>query len=313
MPTDLQEFFDTRTRLVALKAKGRSLLVRLAASGYDLASPNFLDRVRSDLATLTDRSEALEADLGRLLNNAKKYGVVVSPTEISAPDHDPGPTLGTTIGDQPGLPNSPETAEETKVIDQLNDRLYNPGGPGTGTKLGTGEAAGNWVPDDPSLIQPPNEEQARKNETERLNRLADRFEAMAKSINDLLAAKLRVQAAFDAYTKALRKQDKLKLPNPDATDGSWRPKHPLEDPWSELLKRPKKIDPLGDPNRGEGTSGPSDILVTRGQATDPVPGDAKDEPGAKKIIRTTFDAVTDPPRDRSVTPGFFARILNLFR
>jgi len=320
-----KEIAAARARLITLKAEGRSALACLVVAGYDFTGPNLFDRVRADIRFLRERIQAIRKDFGRLLNQAKEYGVTVEPTEISPPDHGVTPTLGTTTGDIPSLPERPETPDEANLIDQLTDRLFNPGGPGTGTKIGTGEAAGNVLPPPPDKsTDKPNDkssgdptvtdgERQMQKERDELKTRVDSFQRQFDLLQEIYALRLQARAISRAFSKLWDKNEKLKVPNPEVTDGTYNPKHPLEDPWAELLARPKNVNPLGDPTKDDGTSGPSNIKITHGEHTDPVPGDDKDPPGAKKIIKNTHDAVIDPTPGLTAKPGLFARILNIFR
>jgi len=285
---DLRELQIALERVGSVRAQLVSQLKRLAALSYNMYSADFLNRARRDVERLSAATDSLLADLQRLIDLGRANGVTIEPANVAPPEHDHKATLGTTIGDQPALPGIPQGTSDTDLATQLTDEIFSSFNPGL--KVGTGEAASdNWK----DLIEGKSDEDIQK-ATDGFNKTANDLLVTVFLIDLLTAALIRFKAALRAYTAAIDRLNNVKVPNPESTDGTFKPKFPLGDPWSDRLRRPKGTKPLDDPSRGDIEFGPSDIFVTRGQATDPSPADDKNDLVSKRTIKTTSDAVTDP-------------------
>jgi len=280
----------------------RQAIRDLYALGFDLRSPGFLWRVKSEWLRLRDNNSRLSLELSSLEDLLHQFQSESNKgAGVTAPTHQPDPRLGSTTGDWQ-LPAWQEEPAETDLIDELNRRMFE-NLPGTGVRL-----PGNPAFDD-DKGKDPTKPASEKESWESLKWIKEsnrQLESYLINLHELLKELKRHNELWRQVDKVREQieKEKAKLPNPEETDGNWVPKHPLDDPYTTRLRHPKTGNPLDDPDRGDGTSGPSNIPIVRGQATDPNPADDDDEPGGPKAIRTTGDAVTDPPK------GFFARLFD---
>lgn len=216
--------------------------------------------------------------------------------------------LGTTGGYRPGIPTHEQ--EEPFRYDPSGDsrrRL-----PGSGLRIGTTQAAGKggpdgWTPKHDSLDRPRGDgykgSPDKPLEGSPGNSLITGAVGLVRVlIGAAEAAEVVIEEAagalFDHIVENHKGKPEATDPVPDAVPaGTWQPKVPIGDPWSESLRMPHVPQPLGDP-RYEGASDASNVMKGRDHAVDPHP-DALDpeDGGAMRQLLSTGDAVTDPPRD----------------
>ena len=155
--------------------------------------------------------------------------------------------------------------------------------------MGTGTAASDGTPD----VTNKTVEDIKK-DTDAINKATAEINALIAAVDALIAAIVRYQIALNELKIRDKILNKMKIPNPDEVDGTFKPKFPLGDPWSDLLRHPKGTKPLLDPSRGDIEFGASNIFVTRDQDTDPNPAEDKNVLVTKLIIKNTHDGVIDP-------------------
>lgn len=313
-----------------LATRRRSLEAKLAAAGIDASKPDFVRRAYDMLAKARTRLAVLQelADHARLHETPATGGV-------TTPGHGQSPQLGTTVGDAPSILDlgmGGEALDEgQKFKDDFLDRMWNQHIEQGGLKISPTDAAGRTEPGDgqtgggvltqPEPVDPG--QKALEEGREAMDRAMKDFEqrqqdaefmnslSMAAAATDEAArifflskamenrVKQHMEMLKDAENKARQALDRLRQPNPDAPDAGGT--------LSVGGMAPKKPGKPGDPLPDNPNTEPSHVLKQRGQATDPNPAADYWGLGAPKAIRTTSDAVIDPPRaERKGLFGLFS-------
>jgi hypothetical protein len=207
------------------------------------------------------------------------------------------PRLGTTVGDfNSDILNLPELDEDpSKIKDELQTRFDQLTG-GSGLRVTTGEAGGievESIPEDKALDSQTKSLWDQVRYEQKISDLLDGIEVL---LDTLIALKERNDATRQRINDKWQKLIGYKTPNPEATDGTYTPKHPIYSPYDQWLGRPRATKPLDDPRMDGEQFGPSGVMRGRDQAVDPNPDDTDFGPGDRKIIVSTSGGVTDPQR-----------------
>ena len=266
----------------------------IRAYGVNPWAPNLLVNLHADLMYLGNERIAL---LVRLRAIWQQWEVTRSSAIGSDISNGQRPRLGTTVGDfNSDILNLPELDEDpAKLKDELQTRFDQLTG-GSGLRVTTGEAGGievDSIPEDKALQSETKSLWERVEYEQKISQLLDGIEVL---LDYLTALKEKNDATRQRINDKWLKLIGAKTPNPEATDGTYAPKHPIYTPYDQWLGRPRSTKPLDDPRVDGEQFGPSGVMRGRDQAVDPNPDDNDFGLGDRKMIVSTSGGVTDPQR-----------------